>query len=138
MLRHQRDRPKRFQAYAGIKMFTCVQLQISMPNPMTLRFVSRVTSDNAPHLSWDGVRSPSMLSSDFAWRARADREFCPQRRIVLKVSLETAVSNEPRRMETKTHCAYNVSRASHLSPKVIVVDRADQPLTILRLIVEGL
>jgi hypothetical protein len=56
----------------------------------------------------------------------------------LKNSLEAAVSNKQRRMETKTCCAYNASRNGHLSPKVMIVDRADQPLTILRLIVESL
>ena len=51
---------------------------------------------------------------------------------------ESAVSTKQKRMETKTYCAYNVSRGQHLSPKVTVVDRADQPLTLMRLLIESL
>jgi len=53
-------------------------------------------------------------------------------------SPEPAVSTKQKRMETKTYCAYNVSRSRHLSPKVTVVDRADQPLTLMRLLIESL
>jgi hypothetical protein len=46
--------------------------------------------------------------------------------------------NRQEEMETKIYCAYNVSRDRHLSPKVAVVDKTDQPLTVMRLLVEGL
>lgn len=41
-------------------------------------------------------------------------------------------------MEGNVCCVYNLSRSCHVSPKVTVADRTDQPLTILRLLVEGL
>jgi uncharacterized small protein (DUF1192 family) len=41
-------------------------------------------------------------------------------------------------MEANICCAYNVSRSCNVSSKVTVADRTDQPLTILRLLVEGL
>ena len=41
-------------------------------------------------------------------------------------------------MDTRICCAYNVSKGRHLSPKVTLVDRPDQPLTLMRLLVESL
>lgn len=41
-------------------------------------------------------------------------------------------------MEGSICCAYNTSKSCYVSSKVAIADRTDQPLTILRLLVEGL